>query len=174
VAYTDRQPERGVEVSRVPRLAGYFGVLQTMARMAGIVREGSGHPLVALAARQFTRNGTHLDPRGRVENIRNRVGAAFEYVHDPAGVEQLSTPERLARAFRSHGTVRGDCDDLAIWTAAVGRTLRYPARFVALATGQHGRYLDHILTEWAVGDTWISMDTINPRARRLAVHVWRL
>jgi transglutaminase-like putative cysteine protease len=142
--------------------------------MDGIVREGADSARVQVVARQLARAGAGLDPVRRVAAIRHHLGAAFEYVRDPDGVEELSHPDRLAAAVQSHGTFRGDCDDLAIFAAAVGRALHYPARFIALATGQHGLKLDHVLTEWRVGDTWVSMDTIIPNARRLAVHTWRL
>ncbi len=77
--------------------------------------------------------------------IGDYVKAKVRYMRDPDGYEQLTTPERLVQDIQN-GIAQGDCDDMALLTAALLLAIGHTPRFrMVRYDGNSGPYA-HIYT----------------------------
>lgn len=100
-----------------------------------------------------------LPPRNytaEADAVQRFVRDHIRYVRDPTDRELVQSPQRTLE-LRA-----GDCDDKATLTAAMLKATGHPVRF--LAVGIQGGDLSHVLAETKIGNRWIPVETIIPRA----------
>ncbi|MGE0347385.1 MAG: transglutaminase family protein [Gemmatimonadales bacterium] len=138
---------------------GSLGIELTIFRMRRLVRGALGSPLLAeTAAGIVAGSGSSVEA---AERIRAFLELVVEFTPDPDGSELLKSPRYMLREIQELGRVRGDCDDVAILGAALGRAVGLPARFVLLAF-VHGAPFEHVYTELLTADGWLELDTTKP------------
>lgn len=94
--------------------------------------------------------------------VRDYLEGFVAFVPDPDQVELLKSPEYMLRTIAQEGQVRGDCDDVAVLGAALGRAVGLPARFTLLAFNSTGTFR-HVFTElWTPCQGWVELDTTRP------------
>lgn len=79
----------------------------------------------------------------------------IEYRRDPPDVELVQTPQVTMQLCA------GDCDDQSVLTAALLQSTGHPTQFVAV--GLDGNPLSHVLTQTLIGQSWVCVETIQPR-----------
>lgn len=107
-----------VKNQKLPQgLAGNYRTLEVMNQVA---RERAGHPLVRKLAlnilNYYDVPSHHFADESRA--IGTFVQEKVRYVKDPTGIEQLHDPVMLIDQIKRN-IARGDCDDMALLTAAL-------------------------------------------------------
>lgn len=128
--------------------------------MTKMARRALRVPLVVETAGRVA--GMGASPGERARLIREWVDNHVHFTPDPYLVELLKSPEYMLRFILAEGVATGDCDDVALLTAALGMAVGIPARFVLLsfASGQPFR---HVYTELGTPcEGWVEMDTTRP------------
>ena len=170
-------------VKVIPLWGGKLGVRKILSVMARLVKDSYRHPQIKQAAIRITA-GT---PPGNIDAIINQIAYAtksgFEYSRDNRSAEEISTPLVHSIRYLSAGKTWGDCDDLAVWQAAIARSIGLIPRFVAIATGSdpaNKSRLNHVRTEILNTEfprkesRWVSLDSINPNASEYGRLVWKI
>jgi len=100
----------------------------------------------------------------RIAAIYDWVKANVSYVPDPvqAGgeIELFISPVKMVKDFGNGVAIAGDCDDMALLTTALYRSIGIKANVVLLDTGGSG--LDHAVCE--VETEELGMITVDPSA----------
>jgi transglutaminase-like putative cysteine protease len=162
-----------IRVRRYPLLPGWLGVWQTTRAMVGLVRGAVAVPQIKEIAVELTQGAAAFDHAALVRRIVSGVQRRFRYVSDPRGVEELWSPQVDAMRHRTLGHVWGDCDDAAVWSAALARAVGVPVRFVTIANGKRGRSFNHVFTEAMTSPgRWMSMDFLSPDSPQIRRAVW--
>lgn len=131
--------------------AGPQGTLETLRIMAGLARNASQSPVF----KQFT--GIFKDAHDVDFAIRPR----YEYTPEP--VETLFAPEYNLAYFIDFGKVIGDCDDIAMFYAAIFYAMGIPCRFVAMKTKRNNPDYFHVVVEAFEQQRWKRFDpTVTP------------
>lgn len=148
--------------------AGDAGTIQTVELMAKLVDRAQLHPEVAHVARQIE---AHAQGGDVVGTLRAWLGRRVRFTPDAwishaMGLgnvpEFLTAPLYMVRQIREQGYAVGDCDDVAILGAALGRATGYQARFRVMAFGGPGDPFLHVFTELRDGRHWRELDTTKP------------
>lgn len=136
---------------------------QTAEWMRRLAREGTNDPTVRLVAERVVRANPQAHP----------LVAAFQHVQSQpystdesrpvqgigSVVERLKGASQQAREVLEQGLTTGDCDDRAVYFAALAQTLGYRARFALVK--QHGvETFSHVYPEVFFGGRWTPADTI--------------
>lgn len=121
--------------------------------------------------------GVGPDPGARAAAVNTWLRAHFHYLPDPLDMELLTDPTVHALGVQGHGVTFGDCDDAAVFGAAMGKAAGLPAKLVAVAYRPHAP-LSHVYTTLRTPRGWAILDvTIPPQGptpmprRRLEVKV---
>lgn len=138
---------------------GHLGIEATVWKMRRLVARSLGAPLLLEAARNMVPGSG--DSTEAALRIRAYLEDAVAFVPDPLGVELLKSPVYLLREIEARGRATGDCDDVAVLGAALGRAIGLPARFVLLAFTEGAPY-EHVYTELGAGGEWVELDTTRP------------
>jgi len=116
---------------------GDAGTFATLERMAQLVRGEYASDAVRSLAIDVTPHHAPLGftfcPGQRLTTLRQWLAGRLHFTEDPRGVEALHTPKRLIEMLERTGELAVDCDDVAIFAAALAASLGYPVRFVAVA-----------------------------------------
>ena len=156
------------KVTRYTLDTGDEGIRQTLVQMAKLVREGAIDPVVKDTAIRFVTGVASSDRQGVFQRLLDNVRSTFRYVRDSYGVEQIWSPRVHATRVGRFGFTQADCDDLAVWVAALARSIGFNARFVVLANGRNGRAFNHVFTEVEVmPGEWLTTDFLSPNSPRL-------
>ena len=123
-------------------------VVRELARM---LREGTMLPETRQLALEVI--SQHED---QISAIYDFVKENVLYQPDPYQVELFIHPRRMIE-FYYQGIARGDCDDIALITASLLRSLGYQANIVLLDT--RGQGIDHAVTEVTLGGVRIMVDS---------------
>ena len=99
------------------------------------------------------------DYLGEILAVRNFAAERIRYSNDAVAVEQVQDPQRICEQILERGKAVGDCDDIALWIAAMCRQLGRETEFVTVGFGDPGHY-SHVFTrvleprsgEWIVCD----------------------
>jgi transglutaminase-like putative cysteine protease len=140
------------------------GVLRVMAGLAR-AEWGALHPDVRMVAVRIA-DGCPQDNRPCiVAAVRDRLRQLWKYVRDPRTAEFIQAPNVTAWRIRHLGRAWGDCDDLAVFQAAVLTSLGVPARVEAttpkwLPEWGRPRYT-HARASALVGPSWQTVDFLN-------------
>lgn len=158
---------------------GDAGVLQTVAQMTRLIRQGVATPIVRDAATQIA-VGAGQSGFDQAYAIRDFLAARVQFVRDPTGVELLHTPEWLLRRIGQMGVAGVDCDDVAILGGALAGAVGLRVRLVVVAFLDNSRPQLYGYTTaapfshvWASvspaeaprdanGEIWIDLDTTRP------------
>lgn len=137
---------------------GIAGIRETLKIMQRFAVEGSRDRDVYLLARALMVDAG-VDPKdwaGEVRALHTFVRDDIRYTRDPADSEAVQTPAATLR-IRT-----GDCDDKATLLAALLKSLKHPAKFVAVAF-KPGE-LSHVYVETKIRDRWVPLETTEPWA----------
>ena len=113
-----------------------------------------------------------LDDAALVKRIAERVADSFQYVRDGRAQEELWSPAVHAARVSQHGRTWGDCDDGAMWCAALLRAVGGVARLAAVANGKRGQEYNHVRCDGRVGKGWMSMDFLAGKTPSLREAYW--
>lgn len=111
---------------------GDTGSVQTVHKMAALVNAAIRVPVVVEFAHHVVANVSGRDDVGLATAIADWMRANFKFVRDPLGVELLRTPEYMINQYNIQMSVSGDCDDAAILSAALAKSVGLAVRFVVL------------------------------------------
>lgn len=132
--------------------------------MRGMVYREFVSPAVRLTASQITAGIPGQDATEQAYAIREWVEQHTDFLRDPDGAEMLHGPVWQLQQVQQRGSVRVDCDDVAMLAAALGKSIGLRARFVVVGfNGAQGPY-SHVWSELSPPRTnqWIEMDTTRP------------
>ena len=128
-----------------PLGSGDYGAAQTLDRMAALVNRSLSVPLVVETANGIAALVPPRDYVAIAQAIRAWLQKHFRFVRDPLGVELLRDPQYQLRQWMAQGYISGDCDDVAILGAALGKAVGIGARFMAVGF-RPGGPLVHVYT----------------------------
>ena len=120
------------------------------------VQEGSQNQTVRLYATSIVPNFTQDQVKAVYDNVQLHV----KYQPDPAGTELFTAPWKMIELIQINNAA-GDCDDIAILTASLLRTLGYQSRVALL--GRFTPAYDHAVAQVydeKIGD-WLFVDPSN-------------
>ena len=87
-------------------------------------------------------------------------------MYRPEQEEILRSTDFMMADLSRLGYIEGDCDDIAIFIAALFRCLAVPVRFVAIRTSADDPEFSHVFTEIWTGNGWTIIDpTVKPGTR---------
>jgi hypothetical protein len=164
-------------------VGGGIGVRQVLSVMATLVKTSFRYPQVKQVGVILTSGRSPQDISGIIDAISNGTKNGFRYIRDTRGVEEISTPLVHSIRYLTQGQTWGDCDDAAVWQAAIVKSVGLIPRFVAIGTGSdptNRKRLNHVFCEVLDKDypgpkaRWVSLDFINPNAPRLNQLIWRI
>ena len=87
-------------------------------------------------------------------------------MYRPEHEEILRSPDWMMRDLETQGYVEGDCDDIAIFLAALIKVLGNPVHFVAIRTKAEDPEFSHVFVEVWTGNGWTVMDPTVPHGTR--------
>ena len=98
----------------------------------------------------------------RITRLNDYLTSHTEFLPDPFLAEALVPPLIAVDKIRATGVFQGDCDDVAVVTAALGLSIGLMARFVAVSFD--GRGYGHVWTELASPNdgVWVTIDPTRP------------
>lgn len=141
-----------------PIPGGDAGALATLYEMKALVSQALNDPWAVTEAQRI------VAPESRaaedvIDAITDLVTARVRYLDDPFFVDFLQSPEQLLAQLGTRGVARGDCDDVAILVAFLGRAfgLAYVFRAVGFQ-GEEGP-LEHVYTLLRGDGRWRILDT---------------
>lgn len=148
----------------VERIAGGdLGSFQTTGKMRGLVNGALTDPLVIETARSVVTFCNSRDYDCRAQQIRSWLAEHFQFINDPYGVELLSTPRYLLNAIATRGYAQGDCDDVSILAATLGKAVGLRAKFVLVGFEGPRAPFRHVFTILRGSKSWYSMDVTKPQ-----------
>lgn len=154
----DEQPR----LARRVRSGGDRGVSQTLQRMRQLTHRAAVQPAVVLLARRIILPAGRRDRAGQIRLVREWLSDHTKWMPDPERTEYLVPPAvLLGELQRGAPRAGGDCDDVAMLGAALGKAVGIPARFTAVAFEPMGAYR-HVFAELWDGQTWRELDTTRP------------
>lgn len=113
----------------VPQFPGAAGIVQTLGLMKSMVNGAIDHPLI----RQYAVRATEHVPRGHQKEAALAIGewvrSHVRYVPDPLNKENLThpgikdDPRTMIEAIHAGKKVFGDCDDMSMLVAAMGKSI---------------------------------------------------
>jgi transglutaminase-like putative cysteine protease len=140
-----------VSAQRVAIGEGLGGMLDTVALMRRLAREGSRDMSVRTAATQVVYLQPERNELHEVNSLFEYVRDHVRYVRDPLFFEAVAVPAQvLALGF-------GDCDDKATLLAAMLESVGYLSRFVVAGYNDAERP-EHVYLQVFVGGQWIDAD----------------
>lgn len=130
---------------------GEQGTLETLRIMAGLARESSNYPEFLEFAHSFS----------SASDVNRNLYHLFEYQDEE--IETLISPETNLEILNKTGKLIGDCDDIAMFYAAIFYALGIPARFVAMKTKKNDPDFLHVVAEAFEDNRWKRFDpTVKP------------
>jgi hypothetical protein len=156
----------------LPLPSSDIGTFFTIAAMRAMVYAEFLTPAVRLTASEIVAGISGKDGLEQAHAIRGWIDSHTEFLRDPDGVEMLHGPAWQVEQIRRNGVVRLDCDDVAMLSAALGKSIGLRARFVVLAFGGAYRHVFTELSPRGGQPAWLDMDvtrdsqTLPPRVTR--------
>jgi transglutaminase-like putative cysteine protease len=138
--------------------AGDRGALRTLQVMKQIVNESLIDPYVIGTAKTVVSEVWGKDEIGQVKAIRRWVLEHTRFCRDPRGVELLHTPKWLLKTIELNYYAMIDCDDMAILTAALAKSIGLAARWIVLGFHDPKGPFTHVYTELGTPKGWMAVD----------------
>jgi len=170
--------------SAAPLPSGDDQTTATLAAMAILAGDaGRRSPLVRGIAEGLARGalGQHRQPRTVDEaaafarELFALARVKWIFKADPRGIESVTHPDVFAAAITRGDLAAGDCDDRAVFIAAILRAVKLPAVLGVVSSKPAGRF-EHVLAGMGAKDSpfWLDAQetrtagTLPPGVRRLA------
>lgn len=148
---------RGVQIENTGLAAGEQGTLDTVRRIADLIREGRASALVRTVAEDVLEEAgvAPRDHVGEAEALFEFVRGHLVFRNDPIGVEMLTTADSL---LVDHN--QADCDEFVI---LLGSLLEAVGRHVRIKVVRAHRSLpwQHVYLEVRVHGMWVPADATN-------------
>lgn len=152
----------------IAQAPGDAGVQQTVAYMRALVNAAITDPVIRRQGFLATQHCPRQDHGCKCYSVLAWVKRHLHYLADPRGVEALHDPKLIATAIHTGRVPYGDCDDFAMYTAALLKSIGLAPAFRVIGHGPqfshvyvvcHGLTLDGTREEWrsepmAPGCTW--------------------
>lgn len=151
-------------LTSLPLPSGDFGTWLTLVKMRSMVNREFLNPVVRLTASNIVSNISGKDGLVQAQEIRGWLESHVDFLRDPDGVEMLHGPIWQIKQILSTGRLQVDCDDVAMLSAALGKSIGLRARFVVVAFDYSNAPYRHVWTElspYSV-DAWTDMDITRP------------
>lgn len=160
------------------RFGGPVHTIQVMQQMC-VGPRGERSMLLHSLRNYIVRELQPKDYLSEILAVRNFASEHIRYSNDPLTEEQVQDPERITEQIIKFGKAAGDCDDLALWIAAISRQLGREAQFVTVGFEAPGRY-SHVFTrvkepksgQWIVCDPVAGSNEAAMLRRVKTFHVW--
>jgi len=140
-----------MSVQRVAIGEGLGGMLDTVALMRRLAREGSRSMNVRATATQVVFLQPERSELHEVQSIFEFVRDSIRYVRDPLFYEAVAYPDQVLAL----GV--GDCDDKSTLLAAMLESVGYLSRFVVTGYSDPSRP-EHVYLQIYVNGQWIDAD----------------
>lgn len=135
--------------------------MQTLRVMRRLANAGVRDPLTVNAAAAIVQSANGYQPL-QASTLRGWLDLVTQFQADPVGVETIRTVPEMLGALQRNGVILGDCDDVAVLAAAMGKAAGLPARFKVLGFQPYPRPFKHVFTELHDGASWREMDVTRP------------
>lgn len=146
-------------VQKYKILPGDVGSFKTISIMRKLVNESLSNPLVVSRAKDIVQFAGPKDRLAQAYEIKNYLLEHTQFIRDPRGVELIHTPERQLRTIDQQYYIQIDCDDFAVLSAALGKAIGLPAKFVILKFLSKSATFAHVYTILDVGKKkWFPID----------------
>jgi hypothetical protein len=129
----------------VPQLPGAAGIVQTIGLMRAMTNQAIAHPLIRQHAARATEHVARGHQKEQALAIGEWVRVKVRYVPDPLHKENLTNPATMATAIHQGKKVFGDCDDMSMLVAAMGKSIGLQPIF----HGVGRKTFHHVYTEMA-------------------------
>jgi hypothetical protein len=122
---------------------------------------GERSMLVRGAVEYCTRGLLNKDYLSEILSIRNFVAERVRYQNDPVALELVKDPQRLVEEMARHVIAVGDCDDIALLLATMGRQLGRESEFITVGFGAPNNF-SHVFTRVREPKTarWVVLDPV--------------
>lgn len=141
---------------------GDSGSLATLHKMRSVANDAIQMPIVVETAHTIIRGQRARDFQNMALAVRYFLAQNFRFVPDPIGVELVRTPEYMIRQYHTFGYISGDCDDVAVLGAALGKAVGVPAKFVAIGFRTFGSLVHVFTLLLPSGSPIVSLDVTKP------------
>lgn len=145
---------------RSPLMGGDFGTAQTVRVMRRLVDAAQADAGFVRFATDLIRNVPAHDEAGELFALFSWIQQNIRFTKDPVAKEKLYPPQELLK-IRA-----GDCDDIAMLTAALALTLGYPAQLITVSSNpDYPETFSHVYTEVELppgSGNWVAMDAARP------------
>jgi hypothetical protein len=149
---------------------GDYGTEQTVAVMAGLIRDGALLPSVRAVAVDVVTNLDSSDPLSQLWALRAWLAGHFQFVRDPASGELLHDADNLMRQVAAQGIAKGDCDDAAIFAGALACAVGFRVALVTVAVGDSRPA--PFLSQLPYGHVWASASPLEAIRDESGRQVW--
>lgn len=142
-----------------------LGTWLTLLAMRSMVVREFMLPVVRLTATNIVAGLGGKDGVAQATEIREWLNQYTEFLRDPDGAEMVHSPSWQIQQVQNNGRVYIDCDDVAVVSAALGKSIGLRARFVVVGFDAPYAPFRHVWTELspvAPMPVWVDMDTTRP------------
>lgn len=147
---------------------GDAGTRAMIASMQRNVARDYVKPIVRLTAVDIVRWLTVRDDAAQCQAIRDWMRDHVHFLRDPKGAELNHSPEWMLKQIQAQGITNVDCDDAAVLSAALGKSIGLRARFVCVAFHSRRAGFAHVWTDLAspikAKPVWLDMDVTRAQA----------
>jgi hypothetical protein len=95
-----------------------------------------------------------------MQYVEKFLRSRFQYVDEK--IETLLVPDYMLQGMEITGALRGDCDDISVFHAAILTAMDVKVRLVAIRSVQSNPNYDHVFIEAFNGSEWILYDITVP------------
>lgn len=117
---------------------------------------------VLTASREIVADIEARNTTGQAYAVRDFLSARLRFLSDPVDIEVLETPESMLKTIATRGYAMGDCDNAAVLSAALLKSIGIRCRFVILGFTKPNAPYQHVYTEAFTPAGWVDMDTTAP------------
>lgn len=142
---------------------GDAGTYETLWAMRACVDHAveSGGPTARLGVRLAV--DSHKGDAARVRKIYDFCRESVTFKRDPVALENLRHPDQLAEEIAEYGGTAADCDDVAMFAAALLRTVGIRPGLMVVSV-QPNQVYHHVTAAAFVGGRW---QVVDPQERML-------
>ncbi len=138
--------------------AGSRATERTLQVMRELVLQASrSDPRIRSTAMALVDGFANQGPTDVARSVENLARSSFVFVDEAE--ELLIDPSAQLNELEANGTIHGDCDDVAMFVAALLYSIGVEVRFKAVSAGLDGSY-QHVFAEYRLRglNRWIPVD----------------
>jgi len=125
--------------------AGVDGIMDTLSHMQRLTNRAITNELIRAQAVRAIEHCHKNDKPCQAASLLAWVKRSMLFVRDPHGVEALHDPIAVARVIQAGRKPYGDCDDMAMYLAALLKSVGIPVAF--RVAGFMGKPYSHVYVE---------------------------